>query len=184
MSTADPLTEAGPEPEAGVERLLAAVVLRQMRWWDVVEVARLERECFLAEPWSAETFLSELALDSRAYVVAHDSRGAFVGYLGCALVGPDAEVQTIAVAPRARGAGLGRQLVEHALEVTRSRGARRLHLEVRADNGDAIRLYRRAGFVEQGRRRGYYRAADPAAPAVDALLMQAQLVQARRGTMP
>jgi ribosomal-protein-alanine N-acetyltransferase len=31
-----------------------------------------------------------------------------------------------------------------------------MHLEVAVDNAAALRLYRRAGFAEAGRRRGYY----------------------------
>ena len=157
------------------------VPLRPMRWWDVAEVVRVERVCFDAEPWSTETFLSELAADGREYVVADDPAGRLVGYVGCAVSGTDADVQTVAVAPEARGTGLGRQLLAHACAAARRRGARRLHLEVRADNEPALALYRSAGFVEQRRRRGYYRAADRAAPAVDAVLMLAPLVPAAAG---
>ena len=154
-----------------------AAVLRPMRWWDLAEVVRVERACFDAEPWSTETFLSELAVaDSRDYVVAEGPDGRLLGYVGCALSAPDADVQTIAVAPEARGTGLGRRLLGHARATAERRGARRLHLEVRADNRPALGLYRSAGFEEQRRRRGYYRACDPAAPAVDAVLMHAQLL--------
>ncbi len=45
-------------------------------------------------------------------------------------------------------------------------GAEAMQLEVRASNGAAIGLYQRLGFVEQGRRKGYY-----SAPAEDAVLM-------------
>lgn len=152
------------------------VVLRPMRWWDLAEVVRVERACFDAEPWSTETFLSELAVTgSREYVVAEDAEGRLVGYAGCSVSGPDADVQTIAVAPAARGTGLGRRLLGHVRATAEGRGARRLHLEVRADNDAALTLYRSTGFDEQRRRRGYYRAADPAAPPVDAVLMHAPL---------
>jgi ribosomal-protein-alanine N-acetyltransferase len=37
-----------------------------------------------------------------------------------------------------------------------SRGASRLHLEVRADNARAIRFYQRAGYRQIGQKIGYY----------------------------
>jgi ribosomal-protein-alanine N-acetyltransferase len=43
-------------------------------------------------------------------------------------------------------------LVDHA----RSRRADAVLLEVRVDNGPALALYERSGFVRMGRRRGYY----------------------------
>ena len=72
-------------------------------------------------------------------------------------------------ASSARRAGLGRALVEAAaLEAARS-GARSLFLEVAQDNAAAAALYRGAGFVEAGRRPGYYRRGD--APPADALIL-------------
>ena len=48
-------------------------------------------------------------------------------------------------------------------------GVERLFLEVAADNAAAFGLYRRHGFVETGRRKGYYQR--PNAPSVDALML-------------
>jgi ribosomal-protein-alanine N-acetyltransferase len=50
-------------------------------------------------------------------------------------------------------------------------GARRMELEVRISNRAAIALYERAGFVQDGRRRGYYRD-----PEEDAVLMGLPLI--------
>jgi ribosomal protein S18 acetylase RimI-like enzyme len=51
-----------------------------------------------------------------------------------------------------RGQGLGKRLLEAALAEARSRGLERVQLEVFASNAGAIALYRKAGFVEEGRR--------------------------------
>ena len=45
--------------------------------------------------------------------------------------------------------------------------ARRLHLEVAATNAAALGLYKRLGFEEIGRRKGYYDR--PGAPPEDAI---------------
>lgn len=146
---------------------------RRLRWWDLEEVLAVEGPAFGADAWSREAFLSELAGPGRHYLLAGD--GTVDGYLGVAVNGPDAELQTIAVAPRRRGRGLGRLLLQRAVEVAAQAGARRLHLEVREDNAAAVALYTSAGFSRQGRRPGYYAAASPGGPRTAALLLQADL---------
>ena len=56
-----------------------------------------------------------------------------------------------------RGQGIGSRLLAATLERADARGLRRAELVVRADNRVAIRLYRRFGFVEEGRCRQYLR---------------------------
>jgi ribosomal protein S18 acetylase RimI-like enzyme len=53
---------------------------------------------------------------------------------------------------RTRGLGLGRTLVERQLAALRDRGAPGLHLDVAADNPNAIAFYRHLGFREVHRR--------------------------------
>ena len=56
-----------------------------------------------------------------------------------------------------RGQGIGRRLIDAALAGAWRRGLERVDLDVRADNGTAIALYRRVGFVEEGRRQAAFR---------------------------
>lgn len=78
-----------------------------------------------------------------------------VGFALSRIVADEAELLLLAVAPQARGAGVGRALVEHFSNAAAARGAQRLHLEVR-DGNIAANLYNRAGFTLVGRRRRYY----------------------------
>jgi len=55
------------------------------------------------------------------------------------------------VDPRFRGAGVGRALVDAAVDQARAAGRRRVVLHVAAGNDPAAALYRRAGFVPTGR---------------------------------
>lgn len=71
----------------------------------------------------------------------------------------EAELLLLAVAPQRRRTGLGAALLAAVADDARASGAVRLHLEMRAGN-PAAALYERAGFVEVGRRRNYYRGAD------------------------
>ena len=110
------------------------------------------------DPWSVETFWSELAHvpETRHYVVAEDD-GEVVGYAGMVATGHQADVQTVAVRADRQGRGLGGELLRALLDEARRRGAGEVLLEVRAENVAAQELYARHGFERIGVRRGYYR---------------------------
>lgn len=144
--------------------------VRRMRWWDVPAVHALEVATF-PDPWTAETFWSELAHvpSSRHYVVA-EAGEEVVGYAGLVATGHQADVQTLAVAADRRGAGLGRVLLDELLAEARRRDAGEVLLEVRAENVAAQALYARAGFEQIAVRRGYYRPG-----GTDALVLRLRL---------
>jgi ribosomal protein S18 acetylase RimI-like enzyme len=58
-----------------------------------------------------------------------------------------------------RGRGAGSALVQAAIGLAREQGLHKLSLEVFAHNTAAIGLYRKCGFVEEGRRTRQYRRA-------------------------
>jgi ribosomal-protein-alanine N-acetyltransferase len=60
---------------------------------------------------------------------------------------PWGRVYALAVHPDAQGQRLGQRLLHDIIDQLRSRGGRKLFLEVRADNTSAVRLYEKAGFV-------------------------------------
>jgi ribosomal-protein-alanine N-acetyltransferase len=130
----------------------------------LVEMARLHRASFVVpRPWSEAEIVALLA-SPLCFVVE-----AAQGFLMGRVVAGEAEVLTIAVDPVARRQGVGAGLMAGFLAEARARGAEVAFLEVAADNGAALRLYAASGFVETGRRRGYYR--DPAGQPVDAVTM-------------
>ncbi|MEW6243202.1 MAG: GNAT family N-acetyltransferase [Bacillota bacterium] len=65
----------------------------------------------------------------------------------------DAQILSIAVKRGHRGRGLGRMLLQCALDSLKTRGVKNVKLEVRPDNEAAVRLYTQMGFVESGRTR-------------------------------
>jgi ribosomal-protein-alanine N-acetyltransferase len=83
-------------------------------------------------------------------------------------VGPEGmgEMESVVVDPTARRAGVGRALCGAVVGWSKEQGAAAVELEVRAGSAGAIALYEGMGFVEQGRRPGYYHAPDD-----DAVLM-------------
>jgi ribosomal protein S18 acetylase RimI-like enzyme len=65
-------------------------------------------------------------------------------------------IDGLAVDPPRQQQGVGRALLDAAVDEARRRGARRLTLRVLACNDGALRLYRRAGFVVEGVLRGEF----------------------------
>jgi ribosomal-protein-alanine N-acetyltransferase len=66
-------------------------------------------------------------------------------------------IATIAIHPDFRGHGLGEKLLLQVLKSAKEEGAVSSFLEVREGNNPAITLYRKFGYVESGRRKGYYK---------------------------
>jgi [ribosomal protein S18]-alanine N-acetyltransferase len=105
--------------------------------------------------WSEDEF-RRLLLD-RAVVAHRAAAGrAFVGFILSRLAADEAEILSVAIAPDWRGRGLSRPLLDLHLRRLAGLGARAVFLEVDEHNAAAVRLYRRAGFVEVGRRQSYY----------------------------
>jgi ribosomal protein S18 acetylase RimI-like enzyme len=61
----------------------------------------------------------------------------------------DCWLEDLYVRDEQRGTGLGRALVESAVERARARGCRRIDLDVNEDNTDALAFYERLGFTTQ-----------------------------------
>jgi ribosomal-protein-alanine N-acetyltransferase len=87
-----------------------------------------------------------------------------------------AEILSLATAPRCRRQGVGRALLDAVLAAMTRHGASAVWLEVRISNDAARRMYEAAGFVAAGLRRGYYRQ-----PPEDAAVLRRDLPAARVG---
>jgi ribosomal-protein-alanine N-acetyltransferase len=141
--------------------------LRDVHWTDIEQLAQLERELFADDAWSQQTWWAELAGRPRRDYVAEVEGAEVLGYAGLDHGGDVADVMTIAVAPSARGRGLGRRLLDELETRARAGRAASVMLEVRADNAAAIGLYDRAGYTVVSTRRSYYQPGD-----IDALVMR------------
>jgi ribosomal-protein-alanine N-acetyltransferase len=146
--------------------------LRAMRLGDLPAVLALEEELFAPDTWTAAMYRDELArTDTRWYLVAEDDE-AVVGYGGLIAYPDEAHVATIGVTTSRQGEGIGARLLDALLAEADRRGSPVVLLEVRADNEVAQGLYRRRGFAEIGRRRGYYQPS-----GADAVVMKRERVR-------
>lgn len=128
------------------------------------EVFAAGAESAWGRPWGANAFSAQLGLPGTLGFI--DPAG---GLLLARILGPEAEMLTLAVVSEARRHGLGTALVSAAMTAAASAGAERIVLEVAATNAPALALYEKAGFSRVGLRRAYY------ADRSDALLLAAQL---------
>ncbi len=84
--------------------------------------------------------------------------GHLAGFAALKQLGPEhGEVKSMRAAPFARGSGVGRALLAHVIDESRTRGYTRLSLETgtAALHDPAVALYRRAGFVPADAFAGY-----------------------------
>lgn len=142
--------------------------IRHGREADVAEVMEIEQACF-STPWKAATFRGLLKRTDSDLLVA-ESGGKVVGYAACWTVLDQAELGNLAVADRARGAGIGGALVDAVVDRVRARGALECFLEVRESNASAQSIYGQRGFAVVGRRARYY-----SHPTEDALVMRLRI---------
>ena len=82
--------------------------------------------------------------------------GRLLGYVLFAQVLDEASIYSIAVARQCQRQGLGRMLLDAALERMRLANASRCFLEVRQSNAAARALYEGRGFALDGIRKNYY----------------------------
>jgi len=135
---------------------------------DLAPVAAVEQT--LADSWSRHGLEAELAQPAGwQLVVRTTDGGAVLAYVFGRTVTDEGEILRLAVLPTARRRGVGSFLLRYLLDLLGRQGVRVCHLEVRAGNHGAIRLYEKMGFKVSGRRRAYY-----AVPPEDAVLMTKQ----------
>ncbi|WP_051215686.1 GNAT family N-acetyltransferase [Granulicoccus phenolivorans] len=149
--------------------MTGALTLRPGLPGDLAAIMELERAGFAAaEQWSERSWSDELAAGHRLILLA--TAGAEV--LGVATfqhIAGVADLNRIIVAPAARGAGIGRTLVEAGAGTLAATGNDQLLLEVERHNTAARALYAATGFVPIATRSDYY------GPGRDAIIMRRDL---------
>ena len=121
------------------------------------KVANLHKVCFPHKPWGADEFCD--LKKSGCEIVASEN-----GFIVWRTVCDEAEIITIGVHPDARGTGIAIAMLGLMENEVKKSGAKQIFLEVSAENVPAINLYKKCGFVQNGRRPRYY-------DGIDAILM-------------
>ena len=135
------------------------------------EIDALEKTAFGAGSWGVGDVVRTAVTPGVVVLAAELTQSAALcGFLLWRMIGEEAEILTVGVAPTARRTGIGLALVTRALQGAVDAGAVRMVLDVASGNAGARALYRRSGFTEFGRRPRYYRSGE------DALLLGRDLI--------
>lgn len=126
------------------------------------------------EAWTAPQCAGLMPMPGVWLTLARNGGGEPLGFALGRVVMKEAELLLLAVKRDRQGQGVGQLLLDRFMLNATTKGAEKLHLEVR-DGNHAIKLYARAGFVEVGRRKNYYTGRD--GQIYDALTLSRESVQ-------
>ena len=139
---------------------------------DADAVASLHARSFY-RGWPRQDIEAYLLDRDTPTLVACDARRNIAGFAMLRILGDDVELMTIAVDRKYQGKGVGEALLKACFEDLMMTPARRMILEVAADNPSALRLYQKLGFDKINERKGYY--ARPDGQPATALVMARNL---------
>jgi ribosomal-protein-alanine acetyltransferase len=117
----------------------------------------LEKHAATAAHWSMEQYEAAFSGEASRVVLVVEEEAAVQGFIAGRESEREWEIENIAVAGSARRRGLGTRLLGEFLDLARDRKAEAAFLEVRESNLAARNLYEKWAFVENGRRKHYYR---------------------------
>lgn len=138
---------------------------------DADRIAQAEADT-TAHAWSSIMYASSLG-SSHDTVWLYQSGQQVQGAAVVMQVLDEAHLQNFFIHRVSQRQGLASVLLQHAMQQAQRQGAAQMYLEVRCSNLAAQQLYRKHGFEEYARRKGYYRHAD--GQREDAILMKVML---------
>ena len=142
---------------------MSGFIIRRMTLDDLAQVVAIDQTSF-SLPWPARSFQFELTDNPASRCWVADLDGRVVGMVVAWLIVDEIHIATFAAHPDFRKQGIGKKLLLHTLKSAKEKdGAVTSFLEVREGNEVALEMYRKLGFVESGRREGYYKDNDETA---------------------
>ena len=123
--------------------------VRTFQSGDEAAVVALWEECKLTRPWNDphKDIARKLAVQPELFLVG-TLDGAVMASVMAGYEGHRGWMNYLAVAPRHRGRGYGRALVEHVERLLLERGCPKVGLLVRNTNQEAAEFYRRLGYAQ------------------------------------
>ena len=138
---------------------LLELKLEQLSEKQLSQVLELDRIC-LGGLWSLSGYQRELNSPNStilALAIATSPESQTIVGIGCFwAILEEAHITIIAVHPDYQSQGFGQLLLYSLLKDAVFRKLERATLEVRASNYPALSLYKKFGFKEAGKRKGYY----------------------------
>ena len=151
------------------EAMFTPYSIEPMRERDLIDVVEIEETSGLNR-WGYDAYRRELFTNPNSIMIVARNLvpgPGVIGFFAGWIVEDELHVNNVASHREYRRIGVGRSLMEAAIDEAGRRSVAFVILEVRASNEAAQLLYRDLGFRIVGRRREYYRL-----PTEDALVMK------------
>ena len=124
-----------------------------MRIDDLKEAYKIECEVN-PSPWKYETFLSSFEVGHKGLICKHD--GETIGFIIFSPINPEAHILSISVTKKIQSKGVGSLLLQSMLDQCAAMNYKKIFLEVRTSNLQAINFYQKFGFSKDAIRDNYY----------------------------
>lgn len=154
-------------PDLGPATQVAPLfTIRPAQRGDMAEVQGLEQAAASAAHWTQETYegIARNDAPTRIALVAENLESRLCGFVVARIIADECELENIVVESGAVRQGIGSALLDELAQTARTRGAKRIFLEVRESNLPARGLYQKFGFQCDGERDAYY--SDPIERAI------------------
>ncbi|MFZ6844728.1 ribosomal protein S18-alanine N-acetyltransferase [Undibacterium sp. RuTC16W] len=138
---------------------------------DVDVILAIEEKVY-THPWTRGNFLDSL-YSAYHFLGLRDADQTLIGYVVLMPVMDEMHLLNLAVAAEYQRQGYAQSLLEQMLVFCREKKCQSILLEVRVSNQRAVDVYKRFGFNEIGRRKGYYPVDDQTRE--DAIVMRLEL---------
>lgn len=143
-------------------------IIREMTLQDVDQVHMLEEMAF-SMPWSLQDFVDMTENKDALYLVVEEDTqpGTVIACCGMRNIVGEGDISNVVVHPDWRKQGIAQKMLTELLRRGEEEyGVEAYTLEVRKGNADAVNLYSRLGFTEEGVRKNFYEK-----PVEDAIIM-------------
>lgn len=137
---------------------------------DIYNILQIEEENF-TNPWSVVSFFDAILSEQRVFKKACDEN-ELMGYYILFILENEAHLENLSVKPCFQNKGIGRALLQDAIQEAHAHQVEAIYLEVRESNKKAISLYKKAGFFEIGIRKKFY-----VNPTENAVLMKKTIIK-------
>lgn len=144
------------------------ITISEIKENQIKSVAEIEKENF-SEPWS-EKSIRESLNNSTVFFVA-EKEDSVLGYVGLNFVLDEGYITSIAVKKENRNCGIATALINKCFDFADQKKLSFISLEVRNSNKNAIDLYKKLNFNNEGLRRNFYRF-----PTEDAIIMTRRFI--------
>ena len=105
-------------------------------------------------PWKYETFLSSFEVGHKGLICKHNSE--IIGFIIFSPISPEAHILSISVIKKIQSKGVGSLLLQSMLDQCKAMNYKKIFLEVRTSNLQAINFYQKFGFIKDAIRDNYY----------------------------